>query len=49
MRHLKVFDQDHHTVIMMQVGNEVGIMGDSRDRSVEANELFDQPVPEGLL
>lgn len=43
-----MFDQDHHTVIMMQVENEVEIMGDSMDRSVDANELLDQPMPENL-
>ncbi|PJF38504.1 MAG: glycoside hydrolase family 42, partial [Phototrophicales bacterium] len=33
MRHLKTIDGDDHTVIMVQVQNEVGVLGDSRDRS----------------
>lgn len=49
MKHLKDIDGEHHTVIMIQVENEVGIMGDSRDRSSEAEALFKSPVPNGLL
>lgn len=45
MNHIKVYDQKHQTVIMMQVENEVGLLGDSRDRSFRASELFNQPVP----
>ena len=37
MRHLREVDASQHTVLMMQVENEVGILGDSRDHSAEAN------------
>lgn len=48
MRHIKQVD-DAHTVIMVQVENEVGVLGDSRDRSVAANEAFKRPVPKELI
>jgi len=34
-----------HTVIMIQMENEVGLLGDSRDRSKEANDAFAAAVP----
>ena len=49
MRHLAVVDADQHTVIMAQVENEVGVLGDSRDRSETANQAFQGPVPDRLL
>ncbi len=49
MRHIKQIDGNRHTVIMMQVENEVGVLGDSRDRSGLANEAFAQPVPDQLI
>jgi hypothetical protein len=49
MRHLKEFDEDHSTVIMVQVENEVGLLGDSRDRTRLAHEKFTKPVPTDLL
>uniref|UniRef100_L2FII5 Glycoside hydrolase n=1 Tax=Colletotrichum fructicola (strain Nara gc5) TaxID=1213859 RepID=L2FII5_COLFN len=49
MRHLKEVDGEHNTVLMVQVENETGLLGDSRDRSRRANEAFAQPVPEPLL
>ena len=48
MRHLKQFDPQH-TVILMQVENEPGIMGDSRDRSPLAEAAWRKPVPEDLM
>jgi len=33
---------------MMQVENEVGVLGDTRDRSVAANRAFSSPVPTEL-
>ncbi|HMD72212.1 MAG TPA: beta-galactosidase [Bryobacteraceae bacterium] len=48
MRHIKQVDS-RHRVIMIQVENEVGLLGDSRDRSDEANKAFAQPVPRDLL
>ena len=49
MHHLKEIDKDEHTVIMVQVQNEVGILGDSRDRSPLANEIFVRNVPAELI
>jgi hypothetical protein len=49
MGHLKEFDRDHNTVIMVQVENETGLLGDSRDRSRIADEAFNSPVPVELL
>src|SRR4051794_13112436 len=48
MRHLKQIDPDH-TVIAVQVQNEVGLLGDSRDRSVLAEEAWASQVPSELL
>ena len=49
MRHLREVDSSDHTVIMLQVENEVGILGDSRDRSALADRAFASPVPRGLI
>ncbi len=48
MRHIKQIDGREHTVLMMQVENEVGVLGDSRDHSEAANQAFDAAVPEEL-
>ncbi len=45
MRHIKEIDGSQHTVVMMQVENEVGVLGDSRDRSENANKMFASAVP----
>ncbi|HKK18014.1 MAG TPA: DUF5597 domain-containing protein, partial [Opitutales bacterium] len=47
--HLKAVDGDENTVIMVQVQNEIGLRGDSRDRSAEANRRFAGPVPGTLM
>jgi hypothetical protein len=49
MRHLKEVDSDRHTAIMVQIENEVGLLGDSRDRSAVANADFQKPVPKALI
>jgi hypothetical protein len=49
MRHIREVDGKNHTVLMMQVENEVGIVGDSRDRSAAANAAFVKPVPRDLM
>ena len=49
MRHLHEVDSDKHTVLMIQIENEVGILGDSRDRSEAANAAFGKPVPSALM
>lgn len=48
MRHIKQVDRDR-TVIMVQVENEVGLLGDSRDRSALAEAAWVQPVPAELM
>ena len=49
LRHLREVDGRTHTVIMMQVLNEVGFLGDSRERSQRANQAFTRGVPEELM
>jgi beta-galactosidase GanA len=49
MKHIKEFDGTNHTVVMMQVENEVGVLGDSRDRSDAANAAFNADVPKELI
>ncbi|KAI4833843.1 beta-galactosidase, partial [Aureobasidium sp. EXF-8845] len=46
MQHLKDLDEEHSTVIMVQVENEVGCLGDSRDRSELAEARFSAPIPD---
>jgi hypothetical protein len=48
MRHVRETDPTH-TVIMIQMENEVGLLGDSRDRCKEANEAFAAAVPKELM
>ena len=48
MRHIREVDRSHR-VIMVQVENEIGIFGDSRDRSPLANKAFAAPVPAELM
>lgn len=45
MRHLKEIDAQDHTVLMMQMENEVGVLGGSRDRSEAADKAFASAVP----
>ena len=49
MRHIKEVDGQRHTVLMMQVENEVGVLRDSRDRSAPANRAFAGPAPRELM
>ena len=49
MRHLHEVDANDHTVIMVQVENEIGMIPDSRDRSAAAEKLFKQDVPTELM
>jgi hypothetical protein len=48
MRHIREVDPQH-TVIMMQVDNEMGLLGDSRDRSKLADAAWAKPVPSELM
>ena len=49
MKHIKEADSREHTVVMMQVENEVGVLRDSRDRSAAANKAFAGPAPKELM
>src|SRR3954468_24547181 len=48
LEHLAAADPDH-VVVMVQVENEVGLLGDSRDRSAEAEAVWKEPVPTELI
>ena len=48
MERIKEVDQ-HHTVLMMQIENEVGIKRNARDHSPAATALFEQNVPAELI
>ena len=48
MRHLREVDGDTHTVLMVQVENEVGVIPESRDHSPAANAAFAAAVPPAL-
>jgi beta-galactosidase GanA len=49
MQHLREADAHDHTVVMMQVENEVGVLGSARDHSEAANRAFAGAVPGELL
>jgi len=49
MRHVKLVDGHDHTVIMIQVENEVGMHDDTRDRSPMANQAYAGQVPKELM
>lgn len=49
MKHLSQADSRKHTVLMVQVENEVGMLTDARDWSPAANKAFAKPVPKELI
>jgi len=49
MKHIREVDGSKHTVLMMQVENESGVLGSPRDFSPEAEAAWKSPVPEALL
>ena len=49
MSHIKEIDSRNHTVLMMQVENEVGVLGAARDHSPVADKAFASPVPSELM
>ena len=49
MRHLREVDGGRHTVLMMQVENETGVLDTPRDYSPAANQAFNGPVPKELM
>lgn len=49
MRHLRAVDGRKHTVVLVQVENEVGVLNVTRDFSPAARAAFDGPVPRALM
>jgi beta-galactosidase GanA len=49
LQHIRQHDSEQQTVLMVQVENEVGYLGQGRDRSTEADQLFRGSVPERLV
>lgn len=49
MRHVEMIDGEQRTVLMVQVENEVGLLGASRDHSHPANAAFAKPVPQPVV
>jgi hypothetical protein len=49
MRHLRDVDGARHTVLMMQVENEVGVLDTPRDFCPAATKAFNGPVPKELM
>jgi hypothetical protein len=48
LRHLRETDGALHTVLLVQVENEIGMIPNARDHAPEANRLFAGPVPADL-
>jgi len=48
MGHVRAMDSEDHTVIMVQVENEVGMIPEARDHSAAANAAYMAPVPAAL-
>jgi hypothetical protein len=49
MRRIREIDADHHTVLMVQVENEVGVLHSARDYSPTANAAYARSVPAELM
>ena len=49
MKHVAEVDGTQHTVLMVQVENEVGVLRDTRDRSPAANRAYAGSVPAKLM
>lgn len=49
MAHIRQVDSNDHTVLMMQVENEVGVLGSARDHSAIADKEFASAVPSELM
>src|SRR6185437_16154275 len=49
MRHIKNIDAKQHTILMIQVENEIGMLPEARDHSKPADEAFAGQVPAALL
>ncbi len=48
MGHIRKIDQEESTVILIQVENEIGLLGTERDYGEAANAAFAGPVPTAL-
>jgi len=49
LRRIREIDGEAHTVLMVQVENEVGVIPDARDYSAPANAAYRGPVPHDLM
>jgi hypothetical protein len=49
MRRIREIDGTAHTVLMIQIENEVGVIPDARDHSSKADAVYRQPVPTELM
>ena len=49
LRRIREVDGEAHTVIMIQVENEVGVIPDARDYSAPATAAYRKPVPRELM
>ncbi len=49
MKHLRAVDGTDHTVILVQVENEIGMIPSARDHSPAATQAFQAPVPRRLM
>jgi hypothetical protein len=49
MKFVQTFDGIHHTVIMVQVENEIGMLPNARDYQPEAIRVFSENVPVELI
>jgi len=43
MKHIREIDEEEQTVVMVQVENEIGVLGAKRDFSEPANKAFNSP------
>ncbi|WP_160719268.1 DUF5597 domain-containing protein [Bacillus sp. USDA818B3_A] len=48
MKFIKSIDSEENTVIVMQVENEIGLLGTDRDYSITANEAFSREIPQSI-
>jgi hypothetical protein len=49
MSHVKSIDSAQHTVILVQVENEAGVLGSDRDYSAQGDTRFQESVPQEVL
>jgi len=49
MKHIRDFDEEEQTVVLVQVENEIGMIPDARDYCQSANEAFNADVPKEFI